>query len=70
MLKKLAGDRKEDIAANLSMGVTVDHVMAIVVSPILGFVWIKLGPQWVFFFTACTAVIQIIVARFMLRGCE
>ena len=70
MLKKLAGDRKEDIAANLSMGVTVDHVMAIVVSPILGFVWIKLGPQWVFFFTACTAVIQILVARFMLRGCE
>lgn len=67
MLRKLAGDRKEDITANLSMGVTVDHIMAIAVSPILGLVWIEMGPAWVFYISALTALIQVYVAKYMVK---
>lgn len=63
LLKELAGGHSEDIAVSLSMGVSVDHVMAIVVSPILGLVWTQLGPAWVFYIAAASVLMQVVIAQ-------
>ncbi len=67
LLKRLAGNHSEDVAVSLSMGVSVDHVMAIVVSPVLGLIWTGLGPAWVFFLAAASVLVQLGVARRLSR---
>lgn len=66
LMKKLAGERTGEVTANLSMGLSVDHVMAISVSPLLGWVWATVGPGWVFYISAASVVMQLVVSTYML----
>ena len=52
----------EEVTQTLSVGVSVDHVMAIVASPILGVMWNAWGVQYVFYLAALSAVLQLVAA--------
>ena len=60
LMRSIARDASE-ITATLSVGLSVDHVIAIVVSAIFGIVWAEIGAQYVFYICAATAIIQIVV---------
>ena len=60
LMRSIARDASE-ITATLSVGLSVDHVIAIVVSAIFGIVWAEIGAQYVFYICAATAIIQIAV---------
>ena len=52
----------EEVTQTLSVGVSVDHVMAIVASPIMGLIWEAWGVQYVFYLAAFSAVLQLAAA--------
>ena len=52
---------QSDITATLSVGLSVDHVIAIVSSSIFGIIWAYMGAQYVFYICALSALTQIIV---------
>lgn len=52
----------EEVTQTLSVGVSVDHIMAIIASPILGVIWESWGVQYVFYLSALSAVLQLIAA--------
>ena len=62
LMRSIALD-KSDITATLSVGLSVDHVIAIVSSAIFGIIWSYFGAQYVFYICAASAVAQIIAAR-------
>lgn len=66
LMRQLAGDRKEEVTASLSMGVTVDHLMAVAISPLLGYFWTSVSPALVFFTAALSALIQLAVSKWMI----
>lgn len=61
MMRSIALDKSE-VTRTLSVGISVDHIMAIIASPILGLVWDHLGVQYVFYFAAASAVLQLAAA--------
>lgn len=61
LMKSLAVDPSE-ITESLSVGLSVDHVIAVVASAVLGIVWSDWGPQYVFYLTAAASLFQIGVA--------
>jgi MFS family permease len=52
----------EEITSQLSAGLSLDHVVAIIAAQISGAVWMLLGPQWVFFTAAFFSLGNLFVA--------
>jgi len=63
-MKKIA-IAPEDVTGTLTMGVTIDHIFSISLAIISGFVWAKLGYQYVFIIGAFIASINLISAVIM-----
>lgn len=58
MMRSIALDRSE-VTRTLSVGLSVDHIMAIIASPIMGIIWERFGVQYVFYLAAASAVLQL-----------
>ena len=61
MMRSIALDKSE-VTRTLSVGISVDHIMAIVASPVMGLIWESLGVQYVFYLAALSASFQLIAA--------
>lgn len=61
MMRAIALDPSE-VTRTLSVGLSVDHVMAIIASPIMGLVWKAWGVQYVFYLAALSALFQVAAA--------
>lgn len=57
-LKKIAV-LPEDVSPTLSMGTTLDHILSMIVPFVGGFIWLKLGYEYVFVGGAVIAVINL-----------
>ena len=66
MMRSIARDPGE-VTRTLSVGLGVDHVMAIIASPIMGLIWDGAGVQYVFYLAAASAVLQL-AASGMIAG--
>jgi len=51
-----------DIVHTLSTGMSMDHVVSILCAYLGGVIWIKFGPQYVFFFAALLSLLNVFVA--------
>jgi len=60
-LKKIAVD-VSDITPTLSLGISMDHIMSITFGVLGGIVWMKFGPQYIFYLAAALSFINIYVA--------
>ena len=56
-LQKIAV-KPEDVTQTLTMGVSIDHIFSIGIAVSGGFIWLKLGYQYVFLLGAIIAVIN------------
>lgn len=63
-LKKIAVD-PDEVHQTLTMGVSIDHIFSISIALISGFLWLKLGFQYVFLLGAVIAFINMISAGFI-----
>ena len=61
MMRSIALDPGE-VARTLSVGLSVDHVMAIIASPLMGLIWKAWGVQYVFYLAALSVLFQIAAA--------
>ena len=61
MMKSIALDASE-VTQTLSVGLSVDHVMAIVASPVMGLIWAAWGTQYVFYLAAFSVVFQVVAS--------
>ena len=61
LMKQLAED-PADVMENLSFGLSVDHMVAISLSGMLGLIWAEWGPQYVFYAAAAASFVQVGVA--------
>lgn len=61
MMRSIALDPSE-VTRTLSVGLSVDHVMAIVASPVMGLIWNAWGVQYVFYLAALSALFQVAAA--------
>lgn len=64
LMKKLS-DSPADVMENLSFGLSVDHVLAVTVSGLLGAVWKFVGPEWVFVLGAAVCLVHLGVAAWL-----
>lgn len=60
-LKKIAVDSK-DITPTLSLGLTLDHFVSIIAAFFGGIVWMKFGPQYIFYLVALLSLVNLYVA--------
>lgn len=60
-LKKIALDKSE-ITSTLALGMSMDHVVSITCSFLGGLIWIKWGPQYIFFLAALLSLGNVYVA--------
>ncbi len=60
-LQKIAV-KPEDVTQTLTMGVSIDHIFSITIAVSGGFIWLKLGYQYVFLLGAIIAVINFFSA--------
>ena len=61
MMRSIALDPSE-VTRTLSVGLSVDHVMAIIASPVMGLIWHSFGVQYVFYLAALSALFQVSAA--------
>lgn len=61
MMRSIALDPSE-VTRTLSVGLSVDHVMAIIASPVMGLIWHAWGVQYVFYLAALSALFQVAAA--------
>jgi MFS family permease len=54
---------KSEIIPTLSLGMSMDHIVAIVCAYIGGIIWTSFGPQYIFFFAAAASVVNLVVAK-------
>jgi len=64
MMKQLSL-RPEDVMGNLSLGLSVDHVLAVTVSGGFGVIWKVWGPQYVFLLAAACSAVHLAVAGYL-----
>lgn len=64
MMRRLAIDPSE-VTESLSVGLSLDHVLAITVSSVFGVIWARFGAEYVFFICAATALVQVGVGIYM-----
>lgn len=67
LVRKLALNPLE-VTATLSTGLSLDHVVAVAGSMILGVIWDGFGAKYVFFTAAACSVVQLIVALTLKTG--
>lgn len=53
---------EEEVTSTLSMGVSLDHIIAILSAILGGYIWSKWGSQWVFFLAAIFSLGNLYVA--------
>lgn len=58
----------EEVTRTLSVGLGVDHVMAILASPVMGLLWEGWGAQYVFYLAAVSALFQVAAAMLVGRA--
>lgn len=63
-LKRIA-DSEEDIAPTISMGLTLDHAVSMIVPFGGGLLWVKYGYEWVFVAAAAIALVSLFFAFFV-----
>ncbi len=61
MMRAIALDPSE-VTRTLSVGLSVDHIMAIIASPVMGLIWNAWGVQYVFYLAALSALFQVAAA--------
>lgn len=61
-LRSIAVNESE-ITPTLSLGISMDHIVAIICSYIGGIVWSRFGPQYIFFFAAALSFVNLAVAK-------
>ena len=61
MMRSIALDPGE-VTRTLSVGLSVDHVMAIIASPVMGMIWHAWGVQYVFVVAMLSALFQVAAA--------
>ena len=61
MMRSIALDPSE-VTRTLSVGLSVDHVMAIIASPVMGVIWHAWGVQYVFVVAMLSALFQVAAA--------
>lgn len=66
LVRSLAVDSSE-ITKTLSVGLSVDHVMAVVISSVMGVVWSVFGAEYVFIMAAAASVVQFGVGAYVHR---
>ncbi|MDD3221872.1 MAG: MFS transporter [Clostridia bacterium] len=66
LVRSLAVEANE-ITKTLSVGLSVDHVMAVVISSVMGVVWSVFGSEYVFIMAAFASVVQIGVGIYVHR---
>lgn len=66
MMRTVALDPSE-VTRTLSVGLSVDHVMAIIASPAMGLIWNAWGVQYVFMVAALSALLQVAAASIIER---
>ncbi len=54
---------KDEVMSTMSLGVALDHVVAITASLICGIVWTNFGPHWVFLGAGIFSLINLVVAK-------
>ena len=54
--------KNEDMTPTLSLGLSLDHVVSIICAYLGGLVWIKFGPQYIFFSVAIMSLINLYIA--------
>ncbi|NBI68027.1 MFS transporter [Pseudoflavonifractor sp. 60] len=67
MMRSIALDPGE-VTQTLSVGLSVDHVMAIIASPVMGLIWNTWGVEYVFYLAAASVVFQIAAAAIIRKG--
>ena len=55
-------EKPADITPSLTVGLGLDHIVAIICAFIGGVVWSRFGPHYVFIFTAALSIVNIIVS--------
>jgi hypothetical protein len=58
-MRKIA-EKKEDVTATFSLGVTIDHAVSMSIPTLGGMVWVVYGYQYVFLGAACIAGLNLI----------
>ncbi|MGI6240229.1 MAG: MFS transporter [Christensenellales bacterium] len=53
----------DEVTQTLSTGTSLDHIVSIVAASVCGLIWVKWGPQWVFFTASIFSLGNLIVAR-------
>jgi predicted MFS family arabinose efflux permease len=53
----------EDVTPSLTLGMAIDHVVAIIGSYLCGLVWFRWGPEFVFLIAGLLSLINLIAAR-------
>lgn len=53
----------EDVTPSLSLGMSIDHIMAIAGSYICGIIWYVWGPEYVFLIAGALSLMNLLVAR-------
>ncbi|MDR2600645.1 MAG: MFS transporter [Oscillospiraceae bacterium] len=53
----------EDVTPSLSLGMSIDHLVAIAGAMVCGFIWNQFGPEYVFIFAGFISLINLFVAK-------
>ena len=61
-LRNIAVDKNE-LTQTISLGISMDHVVAISCAMLSGYIWSSVGPQYVFYFTAALSVLNLLIAK-------
>lgn len=61
-LNKIAVDKKE-VLSTLSLGISLDHIVAITCSFVSGLIWTYFGPHYIFILAASFSLINLAVAK-------
>jgi predicted MFS family arabinose efflux permease len=55
--------KPEDVTPSLSLGMSIDHVVAIIGSYLCGIIWFVWGPEYVFLIAGVLSLLNLLVAR-------
>lgn len=69
-LMREISENKAEVTNTLSVGVSVDHIMAVIASPVLGLVWESMGVQYVFYIAAVSTLLQVAAVYTVRRRIE
>ncbi len=53
----------DNIVDTISLGISMDHVVAIFCAMLSGYIWKYIGPQYVFYLTATLSLVNVFIAR-------